>query len=191
MLELARIDGRKPQVGGIAEFDPDVLAERAAHQRFHAGQQFAQVGRARLQHLAAPEGEQPARQVGAAFGRHPHRLGERTQLVVEQAGEHIGVEQDGGQQIVEVMRDPAGELAERFDPLCLRELDLDLLLLGDVGHHEADTGRLAARVEDRKFHQQGGSLVVLSCGVISRWITRLLSTASRSSLAMKSASSLG
>jgi hypothetical protein len=57
VLELARIDGRKPQVGGIAEFDPDVLADRAAHQRFHVGQQLAQVGRTRLQHLAAPKGE--------------------------------------------------------------------------------------------------------------------------------------
>ena len=55
------------------------------HQRFHAGEQFLHVGRARLQHLAAAEGEQPPRQVGAALGRHAHRFGKRAQLVVEHA----------------------------------------------------------------------------------------------------------
>ena len=108
----------------MPELDLDVLAERAAHQRLHAGEQFRDVGRARLEHLPAAEREQPPRQVGAALGRHAHRFGERAQLVVEQAGQHVGVEQDRGQQIVEVVRDAAGELAERFDPLRLGELRL-------------------------------------------------------------------
>jgi hypothetical protein len=77
VLKLARIDGREPQIGRMAEFDFDVRAERAMHQRFHPAQQFLHVGRARLQHLPAPEGEQAPRQVGAALGRHAHGFGER------------------------------------------------------------------------------------------------------------------
>ena len=62
-------------------------------------------------------------------------------------GQHVGIEQDRGQQVVEVVRDPAGELAERFHALRLRELQLGVLLLGDVGHHGADAADLAALVD--------------------------------------------
>ena len=61
-----------------SELDLDVLAERALHQRLHVGEQLADVGRTRLEHLAPAEGEQPARQVGAALGGHaasPRRAG--------------------------------------------------------------------------------------------------------------------
>ena len=88
----------------------------------------------RLERLAPAEGEQPAGEVGAALGRHADRFGERAQLSsVELVGEHVGIEQDRGEQIVEVVRDAAGELADRLHALRLRELRLGALLFGDVG----------------------------------------------------------
>ncbi len=80
-----------------------------------------QVERTGLQHLPAREGEQLAGQLRAASAgarrrghelAHLRRVGQDRQLV-----EHLQVALDHGEQVVEVVRDAAGELADALQPL--------------------------------------------------------------------------
>ena len=73
--------------------------------------------------VVAAEDEQLARQRRGALGRARdlgHVLGRRM-VVAERLGHEVGVVEDHGQQVVEVVRDAAGELAERVHPLCALE----------------------------------------------------------------------
>jgi hypothetical protein len=74
--------------------------------------------------------------------------------------------EDHRQQVVEVVRDPARELADALQPLGLREavLELGALLgaaaaLGDVGGDRDDRGDLAVDVAQRELDHQEGPLV--------------------------------
>src|SRR2546425_7731767 len=69
----------------------------------------------------------------------------------------LRVAEDRLQQVVEVVRDPAGELAERGQLLRLLELVLDLALSRDVARDrdEAVEATLAV-AQTRQGHGQGG-----------------------------------
>ena len=57
---------------------------------------------------------------------------------------------DRGQHVVEVVRDAAGEAADRLQLLALPQLLLELLLAGHVLGHRDHVGRLAVRVADER-----------------------------------------
>ncbi len=52
--------------------------------------------------------------------------------------QQVAVAVDRGQEVVEVVRDAAGELADRLHLLALHELRLEGLQLGGVAHHRKD-----------------------------------------------------
>ena len=89
---------------------------------------------ARLQRLLAREGEQLAHEVGGAVGvlLDLHDVGEGlvARLVAQQ--QQVAEADHRRQQVVEVVGDAAGELADRLHLLRLRELGLQALLLGHV-----------------------------------------------------------
>ena len=58
----------------------------------------------------------------------------------------LGVAEDRLQQVVEVVGDAAGQLAERGELLRLVELALDLALGGDVAHDRDDAVEAALRL---------------------------------------------
>ena len=156
-FQLTAVDGRRPQIFATNELDLDVLAERTLHQRRHVAEQRVDVGRTRHQRLAPAEGEEPRREIGAVLGGKPHRLCELAQaLVLDLRGEHLGVEQDGGQHVVEVVGDAAGQLADGLHALRLGELGFRVLLVGDVGHDRADAGHRAGGIDHRELdaHQR-------------------------------------
>ena len=68
---------------------------------------------------------------------------------VLRAEQHVGVPADHGEQVVEVVRDAAGELADRLEPRGLRELVLEELALGGVGLEADVRDDLAVRVAER------------------------------------------
>ena len=145
------------QVGAECELDFDVLAERPLHQRHHVAQQLVDIGRQRHQRLPSPEGEKPAGEIGAVLGGAPHRLRKLAQAVVLDLGrEHVGIEQDRGQHVVEVVRHAAGQLADRFHALGLRQLSLGVLAVGNVGDDRADRRDRIGRVEQREFDAEHG-----------------------------------
>ncbi len=57
--------------------------------------------------------------------------------------QHVGEAEDGGQHVVEVVRDAARELADDLHLLALRELRFERLLLGGVD--DVEDRRLARR----------------------------------------------
>ena len=131
-LELVGVDPRRRQVGRAGDIDLDRRPDRAGERSLIPLEQPADVDRARLQVLAAGEGEQALDQ-----GRRAARGLERD---VDQpvrsclaggnlAAQQVEVADDRGQQIVEVVGDPAGELAERLQLLRLVQLGERRLML--------------------------------------------------------------
>ena len=120
-LELVGIGQRPPQPAGQHRLDGDLLAERAAQQLGHAGDQRARhrpawdraAGGARRRAAAGSARPRVARRASRS------RRARRQAIAVargacERALQRFEIADDDGQQIVEVVRDAAGELA---DPL--------------------------------------------------------------------------
>ena len=61
--------------------------------------------------------------------------------------QHVREAEDGGQHVVEVVRDAAGELADDLHLLALRELRFERLLLGGVD--DVEDRRLALAAGER------------------------------------------
>ena len=103
------------------------------------------------------EGEQLSRQDGGPAGRasdFANVIGDRAfhpELVEKQ----IAVAEDRGEKIIEVVRDPAGELAKGLHLLRTDELILQLFPRGHVHErtHEAD-GRAGGIADDQRAFEQ-------------------------------------
>lgn len=129
-LELGRVDQRGPQPAGGDDLERDLRADRAPDQFLHADHQPVHVGRLGVEGLPAREGEQAMGEGGGAAGRGLRGV-EIAVDVGEAALAQPGLEQlhrahDAGQQIVEVVRQAAGELADRLHLLRLPQRLLGL-----------------------------------------------------------------
>ena len=125
ILELARIDQHRPQPARGHHFEGDRRADGAAEQILHAHHQPVHVGGLRVQGLAPREGEQAVGQRRRALGGTLRGVDVAVDLgdpPLREAGlqqfERAG---DAGEQIVEVMGEPAGELAHRLHLLALAQ----------------------------------------------------------------------
>ena len=134
-LRLVGLDRR--EAGRDPHADADVVADDPPHHRLHPGHDLVEVEHARVQHLAPAEGEQLAREAGRLLGR----VGDLAELLAARRvglGEQdLRVARDHGQQVVEVVRDAAGEPPDRLHLLRLAEPLLEPQPLGHVvGEHE-------------------------------------------------------
>src|SRR5258708_33454274 len=117
--------------GAVVEkgLDLDVLAERSTQQRRRFDDQGVYIGLARPQRLLAGEGEETLRELRATVRGLCDRLGDGYDLRV--AGDLLGQDfdhaDDDGQDIVEIVRDPAGKLANRVHFLRLTQQAFRLL----------------------------------------------------------------
>ena len=134
-LELIGVDVRRPQVGRELRLDLDQRADRAAQHLEHAVNQLRDIDGRRVQVLLAGEGEQALGERGAAFGPFDRALDQAQcpGVVLQPLAQQLQVAEHGGQQIVEVVGDPAGELADRLHLLRLAERLLDLDAFPDLG----------------------------------------------------------
>ena len=118
----------------MAEIELDALAEQALQQHREVVEQVVEVQHLRPQGLAAREGQQLPHQargpVGVLLDLHDVLEGRIGRPVVGE--QQVGVADDRLQHVVEVVRDAAGELADRVHLLRLGELLLDLAQLGGV-----------------------------------------------------------
>ena len=134
-LELIGIDMRRPEVVRECRVDPDERADRAAQHLDHAVDQLRDVHRGRVQVLLPREGEQALRQRGAALGSLDRAVDQaaRRVVVAQPFAQQLQVAEHGRQQVVEIVRDAAGELADRLHLLRLAEglFELDAVL--DLG----------------------------------------------------------
>src|SRR5882724_1198590 len=112
--------------------DLDVLAERASQQVPHAGDQAIEVDRLRHQRLLARERQQLANEAGTALCRLQRALDRRLEVALHPADGEIEAPDHDREQVVEVVRDPAGESPDSFDLLRLPQLLFRLPPLRDV-----------------------------------------------------------
>jgi hypothetical protein len=71
-----------------------------------------------------------------------HYVGEGRVTRLKPQQQKVAEPDHGGQQIIEVMRDPACELANGLHLLRLGELDLEVLLLSDVNKLKGQPSRI-------------------------------------------------
>ena len=116
-----------------------LLAERPAEQVRHAGDQPVDVDRLRVERLTAREGQQALGQRSGALGaamrilRRPLEAGRVAAGGADMALQGLQVAEDDGEQVVEVMGDAAGELADRFHLLGLAQRSFHALALRRLG----------------------------------------------------------
>ncbi len=152
ILELVRVDRGVPQPAGEHGLDRHRLADRAVEQFRHALHQPVDVDRSDLERMLAREREQALHQDGGALGGLA-AIGEPAAHAfgpVEAPQREVEIADDGGQQVVEVVRDTAGEAADRLHLLRLTQCFLGLLAARDfVTQHLVDRG-LASRAAQRQ-----------------------------------------
>ena len=98
------------------EIQNNVFAERSFEHGSDIADDFVQVQRALLNDLTAAEGQQLTRQVGRAIGRRGNFLQRFLQLRQDAAfgQQQVRVPFDDRKNIVEIVRDAGGKLADRF-----------------------------------------------------------------------------
>ena len=141
LLELRDVDLDRPQIAAVHHGERDLLADQPPQQHGEVGQHLAEIEHLRAQRLLAREGEQMPHQARGPVGvlLDLHDVGER------RIGRLVGVEQevgrhhDGGEHIVEIVGDAAGELADELHLLLLGDLVLELALRR--GLERIDDGR--------------------------------------------------
>ena len=157
LLHLARIDLHPPRALHRLDHQLDVLPDHALEHRDQLRHEGPQLDHPRLHDLLAAEGQELARERHRALRRLLDQLDVAVHRLagLEPAQQHVRPAGDHGEQVVEVVGDPAREPADRLHLLGLLELHLQARargvgppLLGEVADVRAERGRAA--------HPRGG-----------------------------------
>ncbi len=150
LLDLPWIGLHAPKGSPRQRDELDVLADHAPEHRLDSLDDGVEVQHLRLEQLVAAEREQLARERGRPLRRLLDLLRAGAQRVVlAQLLEHqVAVAADGGEDVVEVVRDPAREAAHGLQLLRLAELILEVAALGDVPPDHENPGRRSGVVAD-------------------------------------------
>ena len=138
------------------DVEPDLLADRAPQQLLHRGDELIDVDGLGIERLAPREGEQAMGQRRGAVRRGFRQRGVALDLAIAPLRDallhQIKRSDNSRQQIVEIVRNSAGELADRFHLLRLAQLLLGaaqrfrrLALGGDVAAGRVDQPVLGGR----------------------------------------------
>ena len=126
------VNGQRPR--RQQQLQVDVFAEHAPHHFREARHQLVQIDVLRLHDLAAAERQQLARQAGGAV----RRIDDVARRHLPRRGIVLALQQrereplDDGEDVVEVVRDAAGELPDGLHLLRVAQLGFELALAGDV-----------------------------------------------------------
>jgi hypothetical protein len=125
-FQFAGVHLDRPEIVGEVEIHMYIPAQATIEEFTHAPDLAGQIDRLGLELLPPGEGKQLTRQTGAALRGVVHPIHQplspcRVRLAVE----HLQPSGDDHQQIVEVVCDTPGQLADRFDLLGLAERRLD------------------------------------------------------------------
>ena len=162
VLQLRPVGADQRDRAAIVGLQPDVLAQQAAQQDLEIHQGVGEVDGLAFGRRLAREGEELADQ-----GRRPdHGVLDLAQVVVGRIAqrmaqqEFVGAQSDRAQQVVEIVGDAAGELADRLHLVALGELELHRLLVGDVEGvgRPAGAGRRQIEVGDALRRSGEGNL---------------------------------
>ncbi len=142
------------------DLELDVLADEAAQQVRELRQHVGDAEDAGLQGLLAREGQELAHQVRGAVGvlLDLHDVGEGRVARPEAQQQQVAEADHRRQQVVEVVRHAAGELAHRLHLLGLGELGLQVLLLRRVDEVQDEAGLVVLLPVEAAQVDVGGAL---------------------------------
>ena len=158
LLELARIGADRAEAAAVLDDQLDRLAEQPLQQMRHLRHHVGKLEHLRAQGLLAREGEQLPSKAGSAVRVRLDLLDVVIVAVARRvAHQHqVAVADDRGQDVVEVVRDAAGELADHLHLGRLRDLPLELRFLAIVLEQEQHRGVAeAAQAGDGQRHRLG------------------------------------
>ena len=157
VLQLRSIDLRMPQMGCRHDVDVHAGAHGPAQQVLPIGQERGHIGGLGVQDLPARERKQPLRERGGAPHRPLRSMDEAREVVHLAARQHplqqLQIAHDGRQQVVEVVRKAARQLAHGLHLLRLAQLLLHLGQRFGLGHFGGD---VAAHRIDAACRRTGG-----------------------------------
>ena len=134
MFQLHRIGAHQPQIAIVADLELDFLADQTLEQRRHFADHIGQLQHFGPQRLLARERQQLPGERGGAVGIGLDLLNVEIIAVAGcMAHQHeIAAADDRRQHIVEIVRDPAGKLANRLHLGGLRDLALEPRFLARI-----------------------------------------------------------
>ena len=134
LLELRDVDLDRPQIAAVHQIELDLLADQPAQQHGEIAERVAEMQHLRAQRLPARERQQLPHQRRGAGGvlLDLHDVLERRIGRLVRVQQEIVRHHDGGQHVVEVVRDAAGELADGVHLLRLVDLVLQRAALGGL-----------------------------------------------------------
>ena len=154
-LELADIgDGEGVEIADL-DLDLNAAADKRAHELGDVFDLGADVEHLRLQRLAAGKGKQLRGQFGGPLHRVRDRIDIAAAALLGQlaAAQEIGRRTDDGQEVVEVVRDAAGQLADGLHLLGLAQRFLALAAFGDVDGFRHGAGHRAMAIVERPHRE--------------------------------------
>ena len=133
LLQLRGVPLNRTHAGRQARHDLDVFAQRALQELLDLGDDRIEIQWAEPHDLSAAEHQQPPRQRGRRLcGPADFTKQRGSRCVARQFRQRgVRVSADDREQVVEVVRDAAGQPSDRFHFLRLAELLLETLPLGD------------------------------------------------------------
>src|SRR6185312_448274 len=143
LLDLSAVGAHEPERLGQIRDELDILGQEPRQHLLEIVGEGAQVEDLGLEHLPAAERQQLTGEARGAVGG-AQNLAEpvRQILVAAMVGaQQLTVGDDGGEQVVEVVRDTAGEMADGFHLLRLPELFLEAFAVRDVANDGEHAGR--------------------------------------------------
>ena len=165
LLQLPRVGQHAPQIVGKVGAECDMLADQALEQRRDARHHRVQVDHAGDQHLLAAEGEQLAGERGGT----PGGIADLCDVVLEWViaanflEQHIGVAENDGEEIVEVVGDAARQPADRIQLLGLEILLFDSLALGHIlGHTDRELRGTGSVADERNAQIAPDNLAIFA-----------------------------
>ena len=174
LLDLAGVDAHRRRARARA----GARARRARRAGGAAAsrlvEHLVEVERPRLQHLPAPEREQLARELrrrARRRGGSRRDRGASSSFAVRALEQQRRVAGDRGEEVVEVVGDPAGEPADALELLRAQELGLEPLPLGDVAEVEDVQAGEEVRA-DRALDLSHGAVRALDAAVLDRDVVR-------------------
>lgn len=153
MRELGGIHAHLQSLGAEIEIQPSGIADQAAKNGGVIAYQLIQIQHQRLQGLATAEDKQLLGEgrSAAAGGVNGGDFFPAERLAGELGREDFAIAVDDGQEIVEIVRDSAGEPADRIKVLGVDQSLLQSAFLGDVTVGRDDvagaSGGIAEEVE--------------------------------------------
>ena len=161
LLELARIGHDDDRRRAARDIELDFRPDQPAQHRVHSADDVAEREQAGARGLAPAESQQLPRHARAALDRLLDLAGFAARRIVgpELHQQQVGRAHDAHQNVVEVVRDAAGEPADRLELLRLPQLLFERAPLGDVADEAGDDrAAVAAHPRDRQFDRELGAV---------------------------------